>query len=289
MDLELKTLLLHMNLNVHANYGAVFIGSSLSFFLYGIICCQVSSYFSSYPKDNIWMKSLVGIVTLSETVNACLLVPAMWHYIIRRGFGSVDRTIFLLCDDWSIVRQAVPSELTCLLVECFFQWRMLQLLSKKKLVLFSDSTLVKMNDFWTGKSTDFRSDLMEVFMNGVVREKCYPALSKNAPWMYSAYITRIISDGIIVGMMCYQLYKRRSQASQFSNTLRLIRTLIVWTIVSGFFMWCSAVGYIITYTLLTASRLMPIAIYFVRARIHANTMLAMFVSGIICITRPTSY
>ncbi|KAF8997716.1 hypothetical protein BDQ17DRAFT_1329186 [Cyathus striatus] len=86
-----SSLLLNMNLNVHVNYGSIFIGGALSFL------------------DQIWMKSLVGVVTLLETANTCLLVPTVWHYIIRRGFDSVDRTWFILCNDWSILFQSIPT------------------------------------------------------------------------------------------------------------------------------------------------------------------------------------
>ncbi|KAF9010839.1 hypothetical protein BDQ17DRAFT_1347022 [Cyathus striatus] len=189
--MDLNTLLIRTNVNVHVNYGAIFVGSSLSFFLYGITCCQASSYFSSRPRDNIWMKSLL------ETISACLLGPALWHYLMRRGLDSRNSAVFYSCSDW-------------------FGW-------------------------------------------GKMRIRCQPGLSANTPWLYATYTLRIISDGIIVGMMCHQLYTRRSQASQFSNTLRLIRTLIVWTFASGLLMWFVALPFLSMQNL------------------YANTMLALFV------------
>ncbi|KAI0070272.1 hypothetical protein K474DRAFT_1713483 [Panus rudis PR-1116 ss-1] len=60
--------------------GLILIG--IGFISYGIMVVQTCAYMHSYPNDPKWLKSLVIIITLLETLFSALVVHVVYHFII---------------------------------------------------------------------------------------------------------------------------------------------------------------------------------------------------------------
>ncbi|KAF9007231.1 hypothetical protein BDQ17DRAFT_1324451 [Cyathus striatus] len=74
------------------------------------------------------------------------------------------------------------------------------------------------------------------------RKRCYPEMNVNLRWM--------------------------------TNTLRLLRSLIIWTVASGLLMWLTSLTFVITYKAMPDTQL-SLGIYLIRGRVYSNTMLAL--------------
>ncbi|KAF8999597.1 hypothetical protein BDQ17DRAFT_1499538 [Cyathus striatus] len=144
-----SSLLSNMNLNVHINFGSIFIGSALSFFLYGITCCQVSSYFSLRSSDQIWMKSLVGVITL-------ILFPL--PDLATRRFKVIRR---------------------------YFQWRILQ----RKIYLADWTKNESLPPFPSNIQKETYSACVHTISSWLgMKFRCYPPMLKNVPWLYATCV-----------------------------------------------------------------------------------------------------
>ncbi|TFK38808.1 hypothetical protein BDQ12DRAFT_683391 [Crucibulum laeve] len=238
----------------------IFFGGTISYVMYGTNFGQASWYFRN-SKDSWALRVLVGLICLTETVNAALLLPDMWHFLIRRGL-DMPMLEFLLCDHWTMVSQFVPTELTCFLVECFFLMRMWRVSSRKLLVFIATAPFVLGWGFNIA------------YVIGMFKILCWPEMMANRPWMFAAYGFRIVSDGCIAITMCVMLFRRRALASQYTSSHKMIRSLIVWTLATGLLMWVSAIAFIVTYIVMSKS-LVSVAVYFIRPRIYATTMLSL--------------
>ncbi|CAA7266423.1 unnamed protein product [Cyclocybe aegerita] len=97
-----------VGLNGHNTAGAMLIGSTISYILYGVVVCQVIYYFHHFTKDPYLLKINVALVCLAETVNVFLMSAALWYYLIRRG-ADMSFEGFIFCNDWTLMAQSVPT------------------------------------------------------------------------------------------------------------------------------------------------------------------------------------
>ncbi|KAF9475334.1 hypothetical protein BDN70DRAFT_996479 [Pholiota conissans] len=260
--LGLGPVLEELGLNKGNTAGAILIGSMASYILYGIAACQVMTYYWKFPDDPFQLKLHVAMVWLVETTNAFLMVLAVWHYIIKRGADSSSFEDFILCNDWTLLAQSIPTEVCCFLVEIFFIMRMWRMADSKQVAVI---TVVPFLAGW-GFNIAYCVERFHL--------RCFPDYKVNNRWLISSYCSRILVDGLVAGTMCYMLWTRRPDSAWKSNTMRMISHLIMWSLTTGLLMWISAVGLVVSSTLSLAT-LIPNAVYLLRGRIHSNTMLAI--------------
>ncbi|KIK57220.1 hypothetical protein GYMLUDRAFT_173227 [Collybiopsis luxurians FD-317 M1] len=100
-------------------HGPMFIGYSFNLILYGIMITQVYLYFNTFKKDRLWMKILVIILFIADTMNT--LFDALYLY---------DSLIIHFVDysniqSFSVFHrsQSFYSALIAGAVQLFFSWR----------------------------------------------------------------------------------------------------------------------------------------------------------------------
>ncbi|KAF9481256.1 hypothetical protein BDN70DRAFT_553759 [Pholiota conissans] len=250
-----------VGLTKHSTAGAILLGAIASYVLYGVASCQVLTYYWTFPKDPWTLKLHVACVWVSETVNVFLMTPAVWFYLIRRG-ADITLEQFIFCNDWTFVAQSVPTEVVCLLVEYFFILRMWRIADSKPMAIITTVP------FLAGWGFNI------AYCVGMFRLRCLPDLKANDPWLFSSYGSRILSDGLIAGTMCYMLWKKRPDSVWKTNTLRMISYLSLWALTTGLLMWMSAVAFIVSYSTVPLTWIPP-AVYLLRGRIHSNTMFSV--------------
>lgn len=245
--------------------GATLIGAMLAYPMYGTLICQVSSYYKRFPDDLRHLKVLVALILLTSTVGLVINVNLIWYYCIQRGIG-VDPHIFRFCDHWTISAFFIPNEITCFLAEALFLKRMWALSRKRY------PTVLAFVPFMLGWVFTI------VYIQGMFRHWCYPELQLNQPYLFICYGFRFLSDGFIAGTMCTLLYQQTSdmptEIQNRPNFVRIVNSLVVWTLSTGLIMWVSAVAFVLTYILLPDTYI-ALAIYLVRGNIYANAVLAL--------------
>jgi len=69
--------------------GAMFVGVLLSAAIWGVNCIQINYYFNWYRTDPIWMKAMVVLVWMIDTSQLCLLIGALYRWIVE-WYGNVQ-------------------------------------------------------------------------------------------------------------------------------------------------------------------------------------------------------
>ncbi|EDR10125.1 uncharacterized protein LACBIDRAFT_318131 [Laccaria bicolor S238N-H82] len=289
--------------------GASLIGAMLAYPMYGTLVCQVSSYYKRFPDDLRHLKILVALILLTSTAGLIINANLIWYYCIRRGIG-VDPRVFQECDHWTI------SEITCFLAEGLFLKRMWALSRKRyptvlafiPFVLGWACTIAYIQGMYVFRlpTTSQPAKSNHIPLKKRFRHWCFPDIKLNRvslspspplslqvlplptnppphfqPYLFSSYGFRFLSDGIIAGTMCTLLYQQTSHMPtgcirNRPNFVRIVNSLVVWTLSTGFVMWVTAVAFVLTYILFPAT-FISLAIYLVRGNIYANAVLALVV------------
>ncbi|KAE9392854.1 hypothetical protein BT96DRAFT_979192 [Gymnopus androsaceus JB14] len=100
-------------------HGPMFIGFSFNLVLYGIMTNQVYLYFNTFKKDRLWMKILVVLLLLADTVNTVFDAVYLYNSLIVH----FDDVSYLGTATWVF---ATDPAMTCLIsgvVQLFFVWR----------------------------------------------------------------------------------------------------------------------------------------------------------------------
>ncbi|KIJ93824.1 hypothetical protein K443DRAFT_684206 [Laccaria amethystina LaAM-08-1] len=246
--------------------GVTLIGAMLAYSMYGTLVCQVAAYFKRFPDDLRHLKVLVALIFLTSSVGIVINVNLIWYYCIQRGIG-VDPHIFQFCDHWTISAFFIPNEMTCFLAEALFLKRMWTLSQKRY------PTVLAFVPFMLGWVFTI------VYIQGMFRHWCFPELLRNEPYLFTSYGLRFLSDGTIAGTMCTLLYQQMSDMptgciSNRPNFVRIVNSLVAWTLSTGLVMWVSAIAWVLSYILLPDTYI-ALAVYLVRGNIYANAVLAL--------------
>ncbi|KAI0809038.1 hypothetical protein BC629DRAFT_1437276 [Irpex lacteus] len=99
--------------------GPGLLGVFLNILLYGIMITQCFFYYSRYPDDRRWIKALVALLLIIDTVNS--MFDIWWVYdalILKFGdFEALESASWLFCTDPAIVGVIAT------IVQLFFAWR----------------------------------------------------------------------------------------------------------------------------------------------------------------------
>ncbi|RDX53862.1 hypothetical protein OH76DRAFT_1342939 [Lentinus brumalis] len=99
-----------------SRYGPIFIGVVLNIALYGIMVTQTYLYFHVYKRDRTWMKLLVFLLFICDTVNCCFDVAFLYMPLIN-NFGDNDA---ISRASWG---ERASDAFIAALVQFFFAWR----------------------------------------------------------------------------------------------------------------------------------------------------------------------
>ncbi|KAH9912344.1 uncharacterized protein BXZ73DRAFT_82353 [Epithele typhae] len=100
-------------------YAPLFVGIIVDVYLFGIICTQAFLYFTTYKKDLVWMKVLVGTVVGTDFLNSCFDVMALYRPLIMQ-FGDYAA---VLSTTWEFQSDPITVATVAILVQGFFAWR----------------------------------------------------------------------------------------------------------------------------------------------------------------------
>ncbi|TFK80204.1 hypothetical protein K466DRAFT_605533 [Polyporus arcularius HHB13444] len=101
-------------------YGPIFIGVVFNIALYGIMVTQTYLYFQVYKRDRTWMKLLVFLLFICDTVNCCFDVAFLYIPLVN-NFGNNDA---ISRASWSAAfGDPFMTAFIAALVQFFFAWR----------------------------------------------------------------------------------------------------------------------------------------------------------------------
>jgi len=166
------------------------------------------------------------------------------------------------CSDWITPAQAIPQTLCTLSVEGFFIMRVWRLSEHKKL------TMLALIPYLASYAFAF-SQIVRSFR---LRAGCDPNASDlNLVLVYGAYGFRIFLDCVLEATMCYMLYSRSSGFTRHTNTIKIVRGLILWSMSTGVLMSIANGLFLLSIAGIINS---GFVIFFITDGIYVNAMLA---------------
>ncbi|KAJ8086184.1 hypothetical protein PM082_005007 [Marasmius tenuissimus] len=106
-------------LAVHNTMGAAYIGVICAACLYGVSCVQTWFYFTRYSEDPWYIKFLVFVVWIFDSIHQALVSHTVYFYVIT-NFANYAAQANLV---WSILLEVLFNGLIGLLVQSFLTIR----------------------------------------------------------------------------------------------------------------------------------------------------------------------
>lgn len=250
----------------NAALGSTLFGGMIASAMYGVLICQTAWYYRAFPKDPAYLKILIAVLCVSETVGLVLDYRSLWYYFIQRGIG-VDFMTLITCNYWAAAAFFIPTELTCFLTEILFIKRMWSL-SKQR---YFKTGFVVLAPFFVGWGFTIN------FVQNAQRYYCFPERKASNFSLLMSFGLRILSSGVVTGTMCLLLYQQASPLTtsrmiQTQRIISIVKSLIIGSLSTGLLMWLTALAFMITYVVIPDSPI-PFGIYNVRGSFFANAVL----------------
>ncbi|KAH9912339.1 uncharacterized protein BXZ73DRAFT_107475 [Epithele typhae] len=105
--------------SVSVNFGPMFFAVVFDTLLYGVLCTHMFLYFTSFQRDPLWMRSLVGACLVVETVHTTLNIISIYIPLVQ-NFGDY---FGLLHASWAAQGTPITTGVVAMLVQWFFAWR----------------------------------------------------------------------------------------------------------------------------------------------------------------------
>ncbi|KAI0682313.1 hypothetical protein C8T65DRAFT_750653 [Cerioporus squamosus] len=100
-------------------FGAVLLGTFLSLMLYGMTLHQSYRYYRLYPNDKAWLRGVVSLTIVLETIHMVLACHVCYYYLVTNYFKPTA----LLFGSWSIKLLLICSGCIIIVAQSFFARR----------------------------------------------------------------------------------------------------------------------------------------------------------------------
>jgi len=230
--------------------GMIVLGLIFSSMLYGVMLTQTYKYYQRFRRDPFFIKLLVFLVWLLNTLSMFFVGHSSWYYLVTNG----PRNIFT----WSLNVELALSVMLSGISESFLAFRVYRLSGGK---------------YWL--TTILLSLALMHFVSGQVAAIKLLLLNSSARFssMMVPSVLRLSSaatcDTAIAVSLTYFLDKKRTG---FKRSDEIINYLILFSINSGLATSMISVASLVTY-LVDPKLMMYTALCFLISRVYANTFL----------------
>ncbi|KAJ3906025.1 hypothetical protein F5879DRAFT_683440 [Lentinula edodes] len=203
--------------------GAAFIGVICAASLYGVSCVQTWFYFSRYPGDLWYIKCLVAIVWVFDSIHQALISHTVYFYVVTNFSNPTEQAKLV----WSILLEVLFNGLIGFLVQSFLTMRVWKMSNQNKpltllIVLFVLGEL--------GCSVAFTISSLKLVT--------WKDLTNLKSLSMTVNVLGAVSDVIIAAGLFYFLHRSRTG---FKKSDTMISKLIMFT--SGKIVFKLLVGY----------------------------------------------
>ncbi|KAJ4489137.1 hypothetical protein C8R41DRAFT_836096 [Lentinula lateritia] len=235
--------------------GAMLVGIIVSAVLYGISLVQTLFYFNRYRDDAWYLKSLVAITVLFDTVHLCFVSHTIYFYLVSRYYdnGQLDFMI------WSVLAEAIPTGFTGALVQTFYTVRVWRL-SKKNHVLAVVIMLIVLAQTACGTAWVIISLQLSTFQQ----------LLGISDLTISINALSTAADVIIAASLCFLLAQSRTG---FKHSDTMINKLILFGVNTGLATSVCAIASLLS-LIASPKTLLYAPFYFCIGRLYSNSLLA---------------
>ncbi|KAF9486565.1 hypothetical protein BDN70DRAFT_870153 [Pholiota conissans] len=233
--------------------GVLLLGLLINTYLYGLVTYQFLLYWITTFNDVFWLRSIVGMLFVVDTIHSAVAVYAGWNMCVE-NYGNPAS----LADvGWTIPFTAVATSVAAVLTQCFLGHRVYQLTKNVPLVLLIG--VLSSLGFIFGVYSGIRS--------GIINH-----VSDFAP--LTPFVTcwlgfQTAADLTITVVLSYVLARSRTG---FRSTDSVINRLIRGTIQTGLFASIFALGDLFSFVFHRNTNLYAMFAYPL-GRVYTNTLL----------------
>ncbi|KDQ62584.1 hypothetical protein JAAARDRAFT_465119 [Jaapia argillacea MUCL 33604] len=236
-------------------YGAIFVALIASAVFYGVTLLQTYLYFRRYPKDPMFLRTMVFVLCFLDTLHLIFCTISIYWYLVI-NYSNLD-----MLDDsfWAMNLQVDCNGLIGLSVQFFFA-RRVWLLSKNWILTIIICTLACMH-FGLGVVFTVQAFDLGHFSR-------YSKLT----WITSTGLGCAASADILIALsLCYYLAKMRSE---FKRTNSIITTLMIYSINTGALTSIIATSCAVTFAIMPTN-FVWLSFFWVLGKCYVNSFLAM--------------
>ncbi|RPD69891.1 hypothetical protein L226DRAFT_539336 [Lentinus tigrinus ALCF2SS1-7] len=235
-------------------FGAVLLGTFFGIILYGMTLHQSYRYYRLYPKDKLWLKGVVSLTILMETIHTFLACHVCYYYLVSNYFKPTA----LLFGSWSIKLLLICSGGVIIVAQSFFAWRVFLVGPQYRLLVFAAMSLL------VGELAFFLAATIETFM--------IPTFSgfEHLTWLISTgSAMAITADLLLTTVLIVTLHRSRTG---IKRTDSIIDVLILYALSTGLL---TSIFNILSFlfTVLYIDNLIYVAFALVVTKLYANTLL----------------
>ncbi|KAH9915947.1 uncharacterized protein BXZ73DRAFT_106013 [Epithele typhae] len=200
-------------IDVPAYFGPLFIAVVVDIFFFGIIVSQSFMYFTTFKRDPKWMKILVTLVLILDTVNSCfddtgVYVPIVLHF---GDFADV------LITGWACHMNPAVTGIVASLVQGFYAWRV-HVIAQNRWIVGAICTL-SFVQLLGGIGTSIAATRVPYIPDFISFQ------SIAIVWLASA----VVADVLITATLVYYLRSRRTGMEFTDTTIDKITRLTIET------------------------------------------------------------
>jgi hypothetical protein len=246
-----------MPLDVTDTLGQILIAQFGSSIMFGITLLQTYLYFAKHASRDGWViKALVIITGIFDTVHVIFSYHFAYYYLIT-AFGNISK---LMKSAWSIQTVVLVGAPQLWLIQTFFAHRIYVLSEGKRIipafVVILTTLQLAFSIAWTARAVHLP------LLSGLVRT--------SVNYSYILYALDISSNVVVTTVMIYYLRKRRSN---FTNTQRLLNTLINFALKSCLLITTCTITSLLL-TVFYPGTLYFLSSYEIMIRLYSNSLLS---------------
>ncbi|GLB41339.1 hypothetical protein LshimejAT787_0905540 [Lyophyllum shimeji] len=236
------------------NMGSLLSGAIASAVFLGVSLAQTFYYYTTYPKDKLYLKSLVAATAVLNTVHQIMVSHMIWHYLVTNFYKPENIKLVI----WSVIMQALCTIITGALVQSFYVMRV-RLLCKSK-VLTGCIALLTFTSAGFGLAWVVRA----------MQQKTFADLFEISWLTISVDCLSSVTNVLIAAALCIMLRQGRIAFNQSDG---VINKLMALTLNTGVLTSCCSLTALL---ILAASPLTLVhaPFYFCLGRLYTNSLLA---------------
>ncbi|KAJ3550832.1 hypothetical protein NMY22_g188 [Coprinellus aureogranulatus] len=263
--------------DIGATFGALMLGGLFALMLCGVTQAQAFLYFKLYPKDRIFLKSLVFSIWMLDTLHSAFIIVALWdHFIDHFGDAESIDTV-----PWSLgVRiassfrctmtliRAVAVQLTIAItailtfaVHCFLIYRIFALSRQSYLLcvplLALSASRLAFACLTTAKLVSVELHSLKLFV-------------RDFGWSFTAGLA--ISTILDIAITASLILLLKSRHQEFSTMNQILDALVLYTFETGG-VTTVATGVCLITWLTMSDNLVFLALHFIISKFYANSLL----------------
>ncbi|KAI0962210.1 hypothetical protein AcV7_001103 [Taiwanofungus camphoratus] len=252
-----------LNIHLDNTMGCVLVGVLFAVVLYGCSCAQTMFYIQEYPKDTIFLKTLVGALWLLDTSRTGLDIAFLWHYTVPHHADIAALEIF----QSTFTAEFFLASLTVWIVQLYYIYTIWRLLAGRwfQLLLSTAAIALSTMSFAGGTATVYFISQNPGVTNAVIAATIPASIQT---------VTAFVTDAYITTCLCLILY---GEGTGFKRTETLLSKLMLYAIHRGIITSVVQLCHFATYisTIHDNGTLIWMVFHIPGSKIYVNSLLAV--------------